>query len=52
MSYPIVRSRVLAGAVRLSGWWFDVASGTMGAYDRDSRTFKIIDRQLTERFAP
>jgi hypothetical protein len=23
----------------------------MGAYDRDSRTFKIIDRQLTERFA-
>jgi hypothetical protein len=23
----------------------------MGAYDRDSRAFKIIDRQLTERFA-
>jgi hypothetical protein len=24
----------------------------MRAYDRDSRTFKIIDRRLTERFAP
>ena len=49
MSYSIVRSRVLSGSLRLSGWWFDVASGAMYAYDRDSRRFEIIDRRLAER---
>jgi carbonic anhydrase len=49
MSYPIVRSRVLDGELRLSGWWFDVASGVMHAYDRHNRRFEIIDRGLAER---
>ena len=29
MSYPIVRARVGAGTLHLSGWWFDIASGDM-----------------------
>jgi carbonic anhydrase len=33
MSYAVVRQRVLAGTLRLSGWWFDVASVSMYAYD-------------------
>jgi carbonic anhydrase len=50
-SYAIVRERVAAGTLRLSGWWFEVASGTMYTYDRTSRTFEIIDRQMAERLA-
>src|SRR5262245_12656365 len=49
MSYPIVRTKVLAGTLHLSGWWFDVASGSMYAYERGSRRFGIIDRSLADR---
>ncbi len=49
MSYAIVRDRVSAGTLRLHGWWFDVASGSMCAYDRVSRSFEIIDRQMADR---
>ncbi len=49
MSYPIVRARVAAGTLRLSGWWFDIASGNMYSYERASRSFVVIDRQLAER---
>src|ERR1700704_797259 len=49
MSYPIVREKVLSGTLRLSGWWFDVASGSMFAYDSGRRLFEIIDRQMAER---
>jgi carbonic anhydrase len=48
-SYAIVRRRVLAGTLRLNGWWFDVASGSMYAYDRTCRSFQIIDRQMADR---
>jgi carbonic anhydrase len=49
MSYAIVRDNVLAGTLRLSGWWFEVASGSMYVYDRTSRAFEIIDRQRAEQ---
>ena len=49
MSYPIVRERVGAGTLHLSGWWFDIASGNMYSYERASRSFVLIDRQLAER---
>ena len=49
MSYPIVRDRVSAGTLRLSGWWFDVGTGTMHAYDRATRSFGVIDRPMAER---
>ena len=49
MSYPIVREKVLTGALCLSGWWFDIASGSMYAYDSGRRLFEIIDRQMAER---
>jgi carbonic anhydrase len=49
MSYPVVRTRVLAGTLHLSGWWFDIASGSMYAYERGSRRFEIIDRSLADR---
>jgi carbonic anhydrase len=51
MSYVIVRERVSAGTLRLNGWWFDVASGTMYAYDSTCRSFEVIDRRMAERLA-
>jgi carbonic anhydrase len=49
MSYPIVRAKVAAGTLHLSGWWFDIATGDMYSYERESRSFKVIDRQVAER---
>jgi carbonic anhydrase len=49
MSYPLVQERVAAGTLRLSAWWFDVALGTMYAYERTSRSFEVIDRAMAER---
>jgi len=49
MTYAIVRDRVSARRLRLNGWWFDVASGSMYAYDRAARSFELIDREMAER---
>jgi carbonic anhydrase len=48
-SYPIVRERLAGGTLRLSGWWFDIASGNMFAYRRETRLFEVIDRGAAER---
>lgn len=49
MSYAIVRDRVRSGTLHLSGWWFDIATGEMLAYERESRCFERIDRKTAER---
>jgi carbonic anhydrase len=49
MSYPIVRAKVAAGTLHLNGWWFDIATGTMYCYERTSRSFAVIDRQVAEQ---
>ncbi|HEY5311479.1 MAG TPA: carbonic anhydrase [Pirellulales bacterium] len=49
MTYPIVREQVRQGRLRLIGCWFDIASGEMFAYERESRTFERIDRKLAAR---
>src|SRR3982751_482341 len=49
MTYPIVRQRVMAGALVLSAWWFDIGTGDMYAYERASRSFEVIDRAVAER---
>ncbi len=48
-SYPIVRERLADGTLHLSGWWFDIASGDMFAYQRARRLFEVIDRDAAER---
>jgi len=30
-------------------WWFDIATGNMYAYERASRSFAVIDRQVADR---
>ena len=49
MTYPIVHQQVAAGALVLSGWWFNIASGDMYAYERRSRSFEVIDRAMADR---
>ena len=49
MTYPIVRQRVAAGELALSGWWFDIATGDMYSYERARRSFGLIDRAMAER---
>jgi carbonic anhydrase len=49
MSYPLVRTSVTAGTLHLSGWWFDIATGNMYAYERVSRSFAVIDGKMAER---
>jgi len=49
MTYPLVRDQVVAGRLALSGWWFDIATGDMYAYEHASRSFEVIDRALAER---
>ncbi len=49
MSYPVVRDQVAVKALQLSGWWLDIASGSMYAYGRGSRSFEIIDRHTADR---
>ena len=49
MTYPIVRERVAAKTLHLSGWWFDIATGDMYCYEPSSRAFEIIDRREAER---
>ena len=48
-SYPIVRERVATGALRLHGWWFDIVSGSMYAYDPADDRFELIDRGMVKR---
>ena len=36
-------------ALALSGWWFDIAAGNMYAYERESRSFKVIDREVAKK---
>jgi carbonic anhydrase len=47
-SYEAVRERVAAGTLRLHGWWFDIASGSMYSYDRSSGRFELIDRRMVK----
>jgi carbonic anhydrase len=49
MTYPVVRQQVAAGALVLSGWWFDIAAGTMYTYERNGRSFVPIDKEVAER---
>lgn len=42
-TYPIVRERLAAGALRLHGWWFDIAQAQVHAYRPSLARFLPID---------
>ncbi len=51
MTYPVVRERVAAGALHLSGFWFNIGKGEVSAYERDRRSFVAIDREEAEHLS-
>lgn len=51
LTYPLVRDRVHEAALQLSGWWFDIATGEMSAYESTCRSFVPIDRAKAEQLS-
>jgi carbonic anhydrase len=39
MSFPWIRERVLAGAMELHGWYFDIDAGELLAYSAETKRF-------------
>jgi carbonic anhydrase len=42
-SHPCVKERLASGALRLHGWWFDIAGASVLAYDAERRLFALVD---------
>jgi hypothetical protein len=42
-------TKVAAGELRLSGWWFDISNGVTHAHERESRSFAVVDHELADR---
>jgi carbonic anhydrase len=47
-SYPVVRERIAAGRLRVHGWWFDIGTATVHAYEPAVRRFVPIDEAEAE----
>lgn len=45
-TYPIVTERLATGNLRLHGWFFNIATAEMFAYDPAIQQFQLIERQL------
>lgn len=50
MTYPNVRKRVKAGELNLHPWWFEIATGEMLAYSKESGNYVPALNQLEERY--
>lgn len=42
-TYKLVRDRMKAGALRLHGWWFDIAQAEVYFYEHERGQFSLID---------
>lgn len=49
-TYPGIRERVLAGALQLHGWWFDIRTASVFTFDEEQNRFVVIDEQVLERY--
>ncbi|MCK6440850.1 MAG: carbonic anhydrase [Planctomycetes bacterium] len=41
-SYPVIQDRIKAGNLAIHGWWFDIGSGDVHAYNEKTRRFALI----------
>lgn len=55
-TYPFVQQKLEAGTLGLHGWWFDLQGADVYAYEKDQKSFVLIDEEeaqvLLERMAP
>jgi carbonic anhydrase len=47
--HPLVRKRLQAGALQLHGWWFEIATASVYAYEADKKRFTVIDQEHADR---
>ena len=45
MSYTVVKDRVVAGQLKLHGWWFELTTANVYAYDESVQKFILIDEK-------
>ncbi len=48
-SYPAVKKRIEEGALKVHGWWFDIAKADVYFYEESSHSFILIDEVAAER---
>lgn len=48
-SYPLLREKLESGALRVHGWWFELASASVHSYDPARRLFVEIDEGEADR---
>jgi len=48
-SYPLVRERVANRRMSLHGWWFELATANVYAFQESTRQFVLIDEEEAER---
>lgn len=47
-SHPIIHERIQKGQLRVHGWWFDIAQGSIYNYEEDRGNFVLIDEEMGE----
>jgi carbonic anhydrase len=48
-SYPIVKERLALGSLKLHGWWFELSTANVYAYDETAGKFVLIDEKEADR---
>jgi len=48
-SYPVVKDRLANGSVALHGWWFELTTANVYAFEEDAGSFVLIDEEEAER---
>ena len=47
-TYPIVRDKLAAGEVRLHGWFYEIESSDVSAWDEASKRFHALGMRTTK----
>ena len=42
-TYPVIQQKMKQGQLHLHGWWFDIGSGNVYAFDEKTKQFVLID---------
>lgn len=48
-TYPAVKKKLAEGKIRLHGWWFEISSGDVYSYEKESGKFILIDENKADR---
>jgi carbonic anhydrase len=49
LTYPLVKEAVESNKVKIHGWWFELSTASVYAYDDETDEFKAIDEEEAER---